>query len=288
MFIPHTAAGAIVGDDAMNESLALHTAARRYCLQQFTFWCERHAEIMRKRGDRPPDRYVYSAEDLATFPRYNVLKAIRVEIERIDPNGLGDLETTRALLILAGEIAEDDFTRPPIDEIAQRAIGEEREAFCRYIRGLTVANLNEAEALPFRRVLTDEESKAIWSGLRGRWQISDHYWYPLAACTLPDVVAFKARAFEEAMPHQRLQGILAARGIERVWELREYGPEYEEDVSLFEPFYNGAEGYWSSGDLDWLLYASHESSVTIAGWLLLSLKGIWPSWQAQVWDGAFD
>jgi hypothetical protein len=271
----------------MNESLSLHTAARRYCLQQFTYWCERYSEIVRKEADRQCDGYHYTAEALATFPRYIILKAIRVEIERIDPTELGDLESTRALLILAGEIAEDAFTRS-IDEIAQRAMGEECEAFCRYIGEFTVANLNEVEALPFRRVLTDEESKAIWSGLRGRWQISDHYWYPLAACTLPDVVAFKARAFEEAMPHQRLQGILAARGIERVWELREYGPEYEEDVSLFEPFYNGAEGYWSSGDLDWLLYASHESSVTIAGWLLLSLKGIWPSWQAQVWDGAFD
>ena len=206
----------------MNKSLALHSTARRYCLQQFAFWCERYSEIVRKEGDRHRDGYHYTAEALATFPRYNVLKAIRVEIERIDPAGLGDLETTRALLILAGEIAEDDFTRP-IDEIAQRAMIEEREAFCRYIREFTVANLNEVETLPFRRVLTGIESNALWSRLRGKWQIPDHYWYPLADCTLPDVAAFKARAFEKAMPYQRLQEMLAARGIERVWELREYG-----------------------------------------------------------------
>ncbi len=30
-----------------------------------------------------------------------------------------------------------------------------------------------------------------------------------------------------------------------------FPPEYEQDVSLFELYHNGAEGYWSSGDLDW-------------------------------------
>jgi hypothetical protein len=280
------ATGAIVGDFDMNEVL-LHTAARRYCLQRHAYWCERYSEILNKGGDRRPDRFHYSDEALATFPRYNVLNAIRVEIERIDPAGLGDLETTRALLILAGEMAEDHFTRS-MDKIAQRAMGEEREAFCRYVREFPVVNLNEVEALPFRRVLSDQESKEIWSRLRGRWQIPDGGWYPLADCTLPDVVAFKSEAFYEAIPHQRLQNILAARGIERVWELREYGPEYEEDVSLFEPFYNGAEGYWSSGELDWIIYASHASSITVGGWLLQSLKRVWPSWQAKVWDGSFD
>ncbi len=271
----------------MNESLALHTAARRYCLQHHAYWCERYSELLNKGGDRRPDRFHYSDEALATFPRYKILDAIRVEIERIDPAELGDLETTRALLILAGEIAEGDF-KGPINQIEQRAKAEERETFCRYIREFAVADLNAVEALPFRRVLTTEESKAIWLRLQEQWQIADGGWYPLADCTLPDVETFKSEAFYEAIPHQRLQIILAAREIERVWELREYGPEYEEDVSLFDPFYNGAEGYWSSGDLDWIIYASHESSITVAGWLLESLKAIWPAWQTQLWDRSFD
>ena len=101
-------------------------------------------------------------------------------------------------------------------------------------------------------------------------------------------MAFKTKAFGDAVANERLRAILAARGIERVWELREYGPEYEESLALFEPSYNGAEGYWSSGDLDWIFYASHESSVTVGGWLLSELKSMWPSWQAHVWTGVFD
>ena len=82
--------------------------------------------------------------------------------------------------------------------------------------------------------------------------------------------------------------MLEARRIERVWALREYGPEYMEDLALFEPYYNGAEGFWSSGDLDWIIYASHERSVTVGGWLLGKLKAIWPSWQDHVWTGILD
>jgi len=272
----------------VNASLALHTSARHYCLDRHAYWCEQYSEIVRKRGDRQPDGYNYTPEALATFPRYNVLNAIRIELERLDPDKLGDVENTKALLVLAGETAENDFTRKPICEIDARAMAEEREAFCRFIAGAEPSDVNDIEGLPYRRVLTVAESHSIWSRIRGRWQMLGGYWYPLAECSLSDVVAFKSNAFDEAVSTGRLRGILSARGIERVWELREYGPEYEEAVAMFEPFYNGAEGYWSSGDLEWIIYASHESSVTVGGWLLQEVKAMWPSWQTHVWTGVFD
>lgn len=272
----------------MNAPVALHTAARRYCLERHAHWCERYSEVMRQGRDRQPDGYHYTPAALATFPRYNVLNAIRVELERIDPARLGDLEDTRALLVLAGRAAEDMFTQPPNGEIEQRAMAEEREAFCRYVAGFQGSDLDAIAALPCRRVLTAEESRSIWSALRARWRIPAGYWYPLADCALPDIVAFNAEAFAAAVPHQRLQDILTARGIERVWELREFGPEYEQEVSLIEPRYHGAEGYWSSEGLAWVIYASHENSVTVAGWLLQEFKKEWPSWEALVWTGALD
>jgi hypothetical protein len=272
----------------VNESLALHTAGRRYCLDQHAYWCERYSEIVRKRGDRQRDSYHYTPEALTTYPRYNLLNAIRVELERMNPANLDDVEDTRALLVLAGETAEDDFTRKPIGAIDARAMTEEREAFCRFIAGAKISDLIKMEGLPYRRVLSAAESQSIWSRLRDRWQIPEGYWYPLAECKLSDVVAFKTRSFDEAVAIERLRVIFAARGTDRVWELREYGPEYEEDLALFEPFYNGAEGYWSSGDMGWIIYASHESSVTVGGWLLQDVKAMWPSWQSHVWTGVLD
>ena len=224
---------------------------------------------------------------LATFPRYNVLNAIRVEVGRMDPATLKDLESTRALLVLAGATAESDFTRSPVDEIETRVMVEEREVFIGFIGGLTLSDLTEVEKLPYRRVLSAVESQSIWSRLRDRWRILEGYWYPLAECEISDVAAFNKGAFDEAVTPERLRSLLYAQPTWRIWELREYGPEYEEDPALFE-YDVGAEGYWSSGDLDWIIYASHESSVTIGGWLLQDVKAMWPEWQAHVWTCAFD
>ena len=159
---------------------------------------------------------------------------------------------------------------------------EEREAFCRYIRDLSAFALSAVEPLPFRRVLSMVETQALWLRLGQRWQIPIGGWYPLAETSL-DVIAFNAAQFEEALPLERFQRIIQAKGITRMWELREYGPEFEEDVALYRPFYNGAEGYWSSNDLEWIVYASHENSITIGGWLLSDVKAALPSWKSHVW-----
>jgi hypothetical protein len=264
---------------------AVHTAARRYCLERYALWQERYAEIVRRGGDRERDGYHYTPAALATFPRYNVLNAIRVELERTDPGNLADAEGARAWALRAGETANDEFTRKPIGAIDRRAVAEERAAFCAYVRGLTPTDLTSVVPLPFRRVLAPDESTAVWSRVRERWRLPAGYWYPLAGPAPPGVAAFNEIAFAEAVPADRLRGILAGRGVERVWELREYGPEYEQDVSLFGPWYTGAEGYWSSGPLDWIVYASHEHSITVGGWLLDDVRAVWPGWEAHLWCG---
>ena len=41
------------------------------------------------------------------------------------------------------------------------------------------------------------------------------------------------------------------------------------------------------GNLVWIIYASHESSVTVGGWLLEEMQAIWPSWQERTWTSPF-
>lgn len=85
----------------------------------------------------------------------------------------------------------------------------------------------------------------------------------------------------------RLGVLLAERNVTRVWELREYGPEYELDAAVFEPAYNGAEGFWTSPTHDWIIYASHEASITVGGWMLAEVKRIWPEWERHIWTTPF-
>ena len=47
------------------EKEALHTAARRYCIERRRFWVERYIELRRGR-DQPV--HGYSAKDYPTFP----------------------------------------------------------------------------------------------------------------------------------------------------------------------------------------------------------------------------
>jgi hypothetical protein len=38
--------------------------------------------------------------------------------------------------------------------------------------------------------------------------------------------------------------------------------------------------------MDWLIYASHESSITVAGdWLLEAVKAEWPEWEQHLYTG---
>jgi hypothetical protein len=51
----------------------------------------------------------------------------------------------------------------------------------------------------------------------------------------------------------------------------------------FEPYYNGAEGLWCDSNFDWIVYASHESSITIGGWLLPEIQAVWSNWQEHLY-----
>lgn len=180
----------------MRASLALHTAARRYCLERHAYWSVRYAEIARRGADRERDGHGYTPEALDTFPRYHVLNAIRVELERIDPAGLGDFGAAKAGALRAGEMADDGFTRTPTGAIERRATAEERAAFCGYVAGLSAADLGGVEPLPYRRVLAAAEAGAVWARLREHWRMTEGFWYPQTGGP-PGVVAFDAAAFDE-------------------------------------------------------------------------------------------
>jgi len=127
----------------------------------------------------------------------------------------------------------------------------------------------------------------VLAKVRERWRIDDGYWYPLSGERPDTVEAFQDTCFARGVPLTALRGMLRGRGIERVWELREYDEEYELATEWFEPVYNGAEGYWTSESLDWIVYASHESSVSVGGWMLDEVKNLWPEWRNHIWTSPF-
>lgn len=258
----------------MTEELALHTAARRYCEGRAASYRTRYDEVTPHRVSGK-----YSDAEKDVFPRYVLLEAVLADVEGFRPEAITSGREARELLILAGRIGGNAYTVPPEGSIEGQAMQQERDLFCAYVEGLGAEALALVVPMASRRTLTSRESKEVWERMRRCWGVVGGYWYPLDGDAPPDAVAFDADAFAENMPAAVFQSILNGHGVERAFELREYGPEYELDVSLLIPSYSGAEGYWTAGDSDWLVYASHEASITVAGdWLVRAVQQQWPTW----------
>lgn len=268
----------------------LHTLARRYCTERYAYWTEIYSRLAAQGKLRKADGYHYTDEALDIFPRYQVLSAMLVEVERLIPGNIPSLGEARELICLAGVAAESPFTRPPHTEVQAKAMAEERESFCRHVLGFPEEGLKDVEPLFYRRALEPREAREAFARVSELWGIDRWYWYPLAETARADVLAVQDRYFYEELGVGRLREILAAHGVVKVWEFREgeSDPEYEMELSLLEPQYNGSEGYWCSEEMDWLVYASHESSITLGGrWLLEEVKRAWKNWDERTWTSPF-
>jgi hypothetical protein len=281
----------------MDVRIALHTAARRYCLDRFADWIEAYKELQAKENWQVSNFFKasrdYSEDAYKVFPRYRFDAAIQVEVERLTPSSFGSLEELRSRLLEACAAAENrlmaEFSKPT----AKKALREEAVDYGAYIQVLNESDLINVEPLPFRRVVTDEESKQFRKQLKEVWDIGKGYWFPLRPGPVPqNVIAFHADYFGQMSGAEVLREALRSRGISRIFQLHEFGPsepDYEIELSIFEPSYaGGGEQYSISKQIDWVVYASHESSVSVCGeWLTDVFKREWPEWSSRIYGGPF-
>jgi len=137
------------------------------------------------------------------------------------------------------------------------------------------------------RVLPKSEADDFRKQMASAWG-AEGYWWPLHGSRPPHAEGFQAHFFEHEFGYAALRHILAEHGVTTALEFRENGKAYEVSIATFEPCYTGLEGFWTSGRFDWILYASHEGSITVAGeWLLPAIKAAWPSWNRRVWTSPF-
>ena len=258
----------------MTNSQKLHTAARRHCTEQYGRWTQIYEQIP------PRSTREYTPQQLAVFPRYILLEAIQIEVERFDFENLPKLTELRGLFVLAAQVATPSGGGSK-QEIARAAETETRAEFTQFIEDFDVNST--VEPLPYRRVLSPAELSSVGQILRERWGATEIYYYPLDDAKgfyAPTLFAFDDVKFDAAVPEEKLAEILRAHGVKRIYELHEWREaHYFQDVEAMEPYYNGAEVFISSDSWDWLFYASHESSVTTGGWLTQAIRDAWPDWE---------
>jgi len=248
----------------MTPEQALHTFARRYCMTRRQEWASRYqalADSGRRSfgGDYTPGAY-------DTFPRYNMLDAIRCDVEALDFDRLPPLAELSECLSLAGQTASSELTGSQ-NAIARDAEQEERDLFERAVRGAVMSPPMDQQPLHYQRTLQGEELEKVWRVVRATWGMQGGYWFPLAAKSHASLVAFDLDKIDQAALQHRIQLFFAERGIDRVYELREFGREnYCVQAGAADLSYGtGGEGYWTSEDGDWIVYCSHEGTITLGG-----------------------
>lgn len=259
----------------------LHTAIRRYCMENHFFWWNKYIEL--DCSNKTRDGFDYTNEAYSIFPRYNVLNAILTEIEKTQPSDFSSFEEAKEYFCLVANQAENVFTKPPNNEIANRIMDEERKKLSNFITQFNTTDLQKIEPLFYRRVLSEDENQILRKKLKSAWKV-DGYWFPLTVWKPQDTEAFQDKYFEEEVGYEKTQQILRDLDVQRIWELREGEINYEIDVNAVEFYYNGEEAFWFDKTFSWLIYVSHESSITFAGSVLSEIKKNWTNWKKRLWN----
>lgn len=270
---------------------AIHTAARHYCQEQRLHWHRRYDDLNRRfyeGGDRP-----ITAEKNAIVPRYLVLEAIKPEVERMAPDDLRSVEEAVEWLLLVGGLAQSTSTSSQTyrEETAILAMREERANFARFVLAFA-AQPREVEPLPYCRTLSRGESNTLWSAVNARWGTTrGGYWYPISGTPPSGILVFGEYAVENELGEERLQRILSEVGAGRVFELNDMPGEVAEcevDPIFVGELHGLAETYWTPPDLSWLLYASHDATLAVAGERLVeAFQSAWPEYRAHLYPWPF-
>ena len=160
--------------DARSEALNFYNMARRYCMDQFEYWQKKYC-ILCDSG-RAYDGSKYSTASYQIFPRYNVLNAILNEIERIDSDCLPRTSELYDLLKIAGEIAENEFTKSE-NKLEVKTINTQRNEYLEYIEQSFTKII--PTSIPYRRILDPKEISSLWKKVDARWEADGSYYFPL-------------------------------------------------------------------------------------------------------------
>jgi hypothetical protein len=260
----------------VDESLAVHTAARRYLIDRYAELTEAYAKL--PNSGRTDDGYHYSDEAIRIFPRYRMVEAILFKVEELDSDGLPPRDELMRLLSTAGSEAQTVFTERASEPIRVQAIADEQRLFVDRVAQLA-RDSQVRDPLPYRRTLSESDAASWLYLLEQHWGVEGRQWHPMLPAPVPEgVLVLRADGmFEgggESATRQSLTEMAVARVVE-VREFREHSPDRIVAVEWLSPTYNGAEGLWTDESLSWIAYASHEGTVAFGGSIVPHLEAAW-------------
>ncbi len=134
--------------------------------------------------------------------------------------------------------------------------------------GLFLKNKNEDKRDEFTRTL-----------LHGKFGFDKFYWFPLTSDKKPaDTEYFEDEVFFTQFGLENLITTVKEIGAFKVNKILETNEDTKIDADDIEP-YDLLEVVYCNDKVDWLVYFSHENTVTISGLKLIdAIKQKWPDW----------
>lgn len=196
----------------------------------------------------------------------------------IDKDFDNDDTCVRALISFTNHFTSDSLTSPP-NALAKKYVNDEKQNYIGYVSKLT-SNCRPI-SLPYSRTITGEEKIHIREKLAERWNYHvGSYWDPLNETT-KDETLFIMHKYMAQHQQDLSKSILNVYG----WIFR-YGEGFIEryecvqaDWLNFE--YSGRETIYTNRDTTWVIYLSHEGTVTFAGEILPNVKNILSDQQSK-------
>ena len=148
-----------------------------------------------------------------------------------------------------------------------------RSGFIEFVKGLDLNDLTSVTPIPFERRLKNEESIVLTTSLKnkfdfGSWKDENYYWEPLSKTqnTVPliyfDHNLFKSKEIEIVVD------IIKSISQDRIYLLYDENINYEVDASTMHFYW--IEYAYCDLNTTWLIYISHEGTITFSGQELLT------------------
>ena len=151
-----------------------------------------------------------------------------------------------------------------------------RNQFIKYVKNLDVNDLSQVSAIPYERRLTLKESKNLETSLKekfdfGSWKDENYYWEPLAKTkNKKPTIYFEDILFQQERNQKKMIDLINGISGEKMFLLTDENLFYEVEVSSLN--FDWIESAYCDMKTTWLIYISHEGTITFAGEELL--KGI--------------
>lgn len=250
-----------VWGDPLSERHRLHSAARRWVIDEFRRWSQAYSELADSgvQASRSDGTWDYTDAAKAIFSRYETAQLILREVERSVPSSFRGLDALRDELVEAARRAQAASH--------VRAEPAAKEGLMDFVEWLRSDHAPVTELVPFRRTLEQPEVDYWRDEFERRWGVENGLWYPMLAAPTPEsVVVVDSALWHRARAVASLRQALIGQGVSVVVSIHELEPSVEMAVALFDPSYAGpGEILATSTFPGWLLYTSHEGTTAITG-----------------------